>query len=141
MQPVSNVLYEQCADIIPCCHKRISGKYSQISLKHLCKCYGQQEHHCWVKGKITYKTGKAELHDFLCSGHTVRAVSSEMLLYTDAIVHWDKCITICQLALNISTSTGSISHIIHDLGYSNIYMCAGDTSLRNFMGEHKTIFL
>ena len=58
-----------------------------------------------MKGKITYKTGKAELHDLPCSGHTVRAVSSEMLLYIDAIIHWDKCITICQLALNISTST------------------------------------
>jgi hypothetical protein len=50
--------------------------------------YGQQEH-CWSleKKKMTVsETGKAELHDLLCSGCAVTPASPEMLQHADAIV-------------------------------------------------------
>jgi len=45
------------------------------------------------------------------------------------------------MAISLSISIGSAGHITHDLGYSNIHICAQDTFPRSFMDVHKTIFL
>ena len=79
-------------------------------------------------------TGKSQLHDLPCSGCPVTAVSPEMLQHGDAIICKDQCIT-TQWAHSLSISKGSVSHIVHDLGYSKV--CTGWIP-GNLTFEHKT---
>jgi hypothetical protein len=55
------------------------------------------------------ETEKAKLHDLPCSGHSVTAVSSEMLQYADVIIHDNKSITTQQLMLSLSITKRSIT--------------------------------
>jgi len=43
----------------------------------------------WAKRVMASETGRAEVHNLPCSGHSVIAVSPEMLPHVDAIVHED----------------------------------------------------
>ena len=58
------------------------------------------------------ETGKGDLHDLSCSGCPVTAFSPEMLQRADAIIHKDWCFTTQQVALSLSVTKGSVSHII-----------------------------
>ena len=66
------------------------------------------------------ETGKGDLQDLPCSGCHVTAFSPEMLQCADAIVHKDWCFTTQQVALSLSISKGSVSHIIWKLGFSKV---------------------
>jgi hypothetical protein len=56
-----------------------------------------------------------------CSGCPVTAIGPEMLQHADAILHKDWYFTSQQVALILSVSTGIVSHIIWDLGFSKVH--------------------
>jgi hypothetical protein len=108
-----------CSDRIPCCRERVIDKRPQMPLQCLWKCYVQQKH-CWLLGEENDNFWKKEsrapcfalLTLSLHSCYSWNAVACWCL-------HW---ITCQQIALSLSISKGSDSHIIRYLGCLKVCM-------------------
>jgi imidazole glycerol phosphate synthase subunit HisF len=80
--------------------------------KWLCTVYGgcavdRSTVGCWVQRVNASGSGEAELHDQSWSGHPATATSRDMLQHANDIIHADQCITIWQLAVQLSGSNGN----------------------------------